>query len=260
MTTTPRAARWLPFGTPNPAAPRLFCFPHAGASAAAFGGWQRLAGDGIAVCPVQPPGRAERYREPAYRDVGAFVDDLLGDLGPQFTGRYALFGHSMGALVAFELALRLRADGAVPPAHLFVSGRPAPHLPETRTQLRDLPVDRLVHELRRIGGTPDMVLGDPELLEAFLPLLRADFSVNETYRYRPTGPLPFPLTAFGGERDPRADEPEVRAWAAHTGARFGCRIFPGGHFFTETHAAELVGIMRAELLSPGSASTGGRAA
>jgi medium-chain acyl-[acyl-carrier-protein] hydrolase len=251
MTTTPQAGqgiRWLPLGEPALARPRLFCFPHAGASAAAFGGWQRLAGERIAVCPVQPPGRAERYREPAYRDVGAFVDDLVTELGHQFVGHYALFGHSMGALVAFELACRLRAISAPAPVHLFVSGRTAPQLAETRTRLRDLPVDRLIHELRRMGGTPDMLLRDRELLEAFLPLLRADFSVNESYRYRAQDPLAIPLTAFGGRSDPRAEEWEIREWAAQTSERFQCRMFSGGHFYTEEHAADVVGIMRSELL------------
>ncbi|HEU5471207.1 MAG TPA: alpha/beta fold hydrolase [Actinophytocola sp.] len=246
MTTT--GIRWLPLGEPAPAQPRLFCFPHAGASAAAFGGWQALAGERIAVCPVQPPGRAERYREPAYRDVAVFVDDLISQLGHQFTGHYALFGHSMGALVAFELTRRLRAIGAPAPVHLFVSGRTAPHLAETRTPLRDLPVDRLIHELRRMGGTPDMLLRDRELLEAFLPLLRADFSVNETYRYRPQAALAIPLTAFGGHHDPRAEEWEIREWATQTSARFQCRMFPGGHFYTDQHAADVIGIMRSELL------------
>jgi surfactin synthase thioesterase subunit len=249
MTTASTSTRWLPMGTPAPEAPRLFCFPHAGASAATFATWQRLAGQGIAVCPIQPPGRAERYREPAFRDVGAFVDDLVGELESQFTGRYALFGHSMGALVVFELTRRLRAIGATPPVHVFVSGRPAPQLPESRTPLRDLPVNRFVQELKRIGGTPDVLLRDPELLEAFLPLLRADFSVNETYRYRLEEPLGIPLTAFGGERDPRADVAEIREWAVQTSARFEHRIFPGGHFFTEQFAGELVQTMRAELLS-----------
>jgi medium-chain acyl-[acyl-carrier-protein] hydrolase len=246
---SPSQTRWLPLGEPATAQPRLFCFPHAGASAATFTSWQKLAGEGIKVCPVQPPGRAERFREPAYRDVNAFVDDLVNQLGHQFTGRYALFGHSMGALVVFELTRRLRAIGATLPVHLFVSGRPAPQLPEARTPLRDLPVDRFVQELRRIGGTPDVLLRDPELLEAFLPLLRADFSVNETYRYRLEEPLGIPLTAFGGERDPRAGAQEIRDWAVQTSARFDHRIFPGGHFFTEQYAAELVETMRAALLS-----------
>lgn len=249
MTTASTSTRWLPLGTPSPEAPRLFCFPHAGASAATFASWQKLAGHEIAVCPIQPPGRAERYREPAFRDVSTFVDDVVAELNPQFTGRYALFGHSMGALVVFELVRRLRALGVTPPVHVFVSGRPAPQLPESRTPLRDLPVDRLVLELRRIGGTPDILLKDPELLDAFLPLLRADFSVNETYRYRLEEPLAIPLTAFGGERDPRADVAEIREWGVQTTARFSHRIFAGGHFFTETFGGELVRTMRTELLS-----------
>lgn len=240
-------ARWLPFGEPEQAATRLYCLPHAGASAASFAGWQRIAGSAITICPVQPPGRAERFREAPYRDVAAFVDGLIADLGHQFRGRYALFGHSMGALVVFELARRLRSTGAEQPLHLFVSGRPAPQLADRRLALRDLPTNQLIGELRRIGGTPDMLLRDPELLEAFLPLMRADFAVNEDYRYREEDPMAVPLTAFGGRVDPRADESELRAWAAQTSGRFDCHVYPGGHFFAERHADHMLDIIRAEL-------------
>ena len=162
MTTASTSTRWLPLGTPSPEAPRLFCFPHAGASAATFASWQKLAGHEIAVCPIQPPGRAERYREPAFRDVSAFVDDVVAELNPQFTGRYALFGHSMGALVVFELVRRLRALGVTPPVHVFVSGRPAPQLPESRTPLRDLPVGG-VEEAREHCADRLLLLLDVEL-------------------------------------------------------------------------------------------------
>ncbi len=247
---TRQSTRWLPFGTPDPAATRVFCFPHAGASAAAFAPWQRLAGhgsDGVVYCPAQPPGRAERLREQPHRDVQSFVDDVVSSLRDQFTGTYALFGHSMGALVVFELARRLREVGLPQPAHVFVSGRPAPQLPEKRLRLRDLPTGRLVVELRRMGGTPDLLLRDPELLEAFLPMMRADFSVNEDYAYHEEEPLHIGLTALGGWTDPRATEPELRGWSAQTSARFACHLFPGGHFFAEQHAGQVLDIIRDEL-------------
>lgn len=245
--STTQTSRWLPFGTPDTGATRVFCFPHAGASAAAFAPWQRLADPAVTICPAQPPGRAERLREQPHRDVQSMVDDAVSSLRDQFTGRYALYGHSMGALVVFELARRLRELGLPQPAHVFVSGRPAPQLPEKRLQLRDLPTGQLVGELRRMGGTPDMLLRDPELLEAFLPMMRADFSVNEAYTYRDEAPLSVGLTALGGWSDPRATEPELRSWSAQTSSRFACHLFVGGHFFAEQHAGQVLELIRDEL-------------
>ncbi|MPZ81176.1 MAG: alpha/beta fold hydrolase [Actinophytocola sp.] len=246
-TPTTQGTRWLPFGAPSTAETRVFCFPHAGASAAVFAQWQRIVGESIRICPAQPPGRAERLREEPHRDVRSMVDDVVSSLDSQFTGTYALFGHSMGALVVFELARRLRSIGAPPPAHVFVSGRPAPQLPEKRLQLRDLPIPRLVGELRSMGGTPDLLLRDPELLEAFLPMMRADFSVNEAYAYRVEPPLSVGLSALGGWADPRATEPELRGWSAQTSSRFACHLFPGGHFYAEQHAGQVLDIIRDEL-------------
>lgn len=247
------ARRWLPFGPPTgdgraqPA--KLFCFPHSGAGAASYARWRRSARDRIVVCPVQPPGRAERYKETPYRNMVSYVDDLVRDVGPHFTGTYALYGHSVGALVAFEVARRLRAVGAEPPAHLFVSGRTAPHAPSGRVPLGSRTDDSLVAELRRMGGTPDMFLDEPELLAMFLPVLRADLAVNDQYRYRDEEPLPIPVTAFGGRTDPQVTEAELRMWAEQTSSRFTLRMFPGGHFFVEPHAGELVDLVCAALPS-----------
>jgi medium-chain acyl-[acyl-carrier-protein] hydrolase len=238
---------WLPFGAPATSEPRLFCFPHAGGGVTSYAGWRKLAAPGLTVCPIQPPGRAERHRHRPHHAVESYVDALLADVGDQFTGHYALFGHSVGALVAFRLACRLQAEGRPLPVHLFVSGRAAPHLPDTRPQLRDLPTGALIPHLRRMGGTPDVFLDDPELLEVFLPLLRADFAVNETYRHESGTPLAVPLTAFGGESDPRADVAELRAWGELTGARFDVHTYPGGHFYLERHVTTMLEVIRRSL-------------
>lgn len=240
-------AAWLPGGEPPTSATRVFCFPHAGGGAASFAGWP--SHPDVTVCPVEPPGRAGRFREPAHSSVESCVDDLLAGLGHQFTGRYAFFGHSVGALVAYRLTRRLRAVGATPPAHLFVSGRAAPHLPYARPVLHDLPVTELVPQLRRMGGTPDVILDDPALLDVFLPVLRADFSVNETYRHEPGLPLPIPLTAFGGAEDTRADAEELHAWSALTSGAFAVHTYPGGHFYLERHAASVLEVITRSLAS-----------
>ncbi|MER7055096.1 MULTISPECIES: alpha/beta fold hydrolase [unclassified Streptomyces] len=233
----------LPFGEPPPAAPRLFCFPSAGASAAAFAPWRSLVGEGVRVCPVQPPGRAERFREAPYDRCDQLVGHLAAALSEQFTGTYALYGHSMGALVAFELAREIRRMDAGPPVHLFVSGRAAPQLPDTRRPLRDLPADELIGEVAGMGGTPEAVLREKDLMALLLPLLRADLGVNETYQYRPEPLLDVPLTVFGGQEDPRADRTELLAWESLTRARFRSHMFPGGHFFINDRPQELLETM-----------------
>lgn len=254
QSTSRPAKAWLPFGEVQPSQPRLYCFPNAGAGAASFAPWRRLAPSGIEICPVQLPGRAERFRESPYDRIDPLVSEVVSTFGDQFTGPYVLFGHSVGALVVFEIAHRLRAIGAQPPVHLFVSGRSAPQLPNTRKLLADLPTDELLDELRHMGGTPDEVLRDKELMAALLPVVRADAAVNEVYRYRHTVPLDIPLTVFGGRRDSRADEDQLRAWESLTSASFDIRMFPGGHFFVHEYAQELLNIM-AQPLAPDLAAT-----
>lgn len=243
QSTSQGARAWLPFGEVQPSQPRLYCFPNAGAGAANFATWRRLAPSGIAVCPVQLPGRAERFRERPYNRIDPLVSDLVSELRHHFDGPYVLYGHSLGALVAFETVHRLRAVGAQQPLHLFVSGRAAPQLPNTRKLLADLPTDELIEELRHMGGTPNEVLYNKELMAVLLPLVRADAAVNEVYAYRHEVPLDIPLTVLGGRRDDRADEDSLRAWKDLTNASCDIRMYPGGHFFINEHAQELLNIM-----------------
>lgn len=235
-------AAWLPLCSPEPGRPRLFCVPNAGAAATSYAGWQAHARNGVQVCAVQLPGRAERYGEPPYADAGSLVDALLDAVGDGFIGEFALFGHSMGAAVVFELARRLTADGR-DPAHVFVSGRAAPHLAEPNRALRALPLDALVAELRVIGGTPEEILRERELMERLQVLLRADFAVNETYRCPADEPITAPLTVLGGDRDPRASVASLHAWAPLTTGPFEVRVYPGAHFYLNDRPAELMALM-----------------
>lgn len=232
--------RWFPFGTADDSRTRLLCLPHAGAGASTFVPWRsRLAPD-IGVCPVQLPGRETRLSEPPYGRLCDLVADLLPVLLPMANRPMALFGHSMGALVAFEIARSMRAGGLPMPVHLFVSGRTAPQVPDTHQALHRLSSADLVAELRALGGTPDEVLSDPVVMARVLPFLRADFTLNEDYAFPAEPPLPLPVTVYGGTRDPRATEPELAAWSAVTASSFTLHMVSGGHFAVFENADEVL--------------------
>lgn len=224
--------RWLLREPNQHARLRLFCFPHAGAGASAYRAWPApLAADGFDVCPVQLPGRENRLGEPAHRAIEPLVEELVDGIAHHLDRPYALFGHSMGALVAFELARSLRQRGAALPWHLFASGRIAPQREDPRPKLHDLADAGLLARVMELGGVPSELRAAPELMAFQLPLLRADLAVNENYRHSAESPLAVPITAFGGERDPKTDDAEIRGWAEQTSAGFTMRTLPGGHFF-----------------------------
>jgi medium-chain acyl-[acyl-carrier-protein] hydrolase len=152
-------------------------------------------------------------------------------LRPYLDLPYAFFGHSMGALISFELARQLRRHHQVTPTHIFVSGRQAPQLPDTTPAIHHLPAPEFVARLRRLNGTPDEVLHNAELMGLILPTLRADFAVCETYVYTPDAPFDCSISAFGGLQDDDVDRDALAAWQAQTRRSFTLRLFPGNHFF-----------------------------
>jgi medium-chain acyl-[acyl-carrier-protein] hydrolase len=209
---------------------RLFCLPFAGGGASAYYRWTTRLSAGIEVARVHLPGRETRLREPLFNRLKPLVDNLVEELLPWIDGPFALFGHSMGALLVFELARGLRRHGLLP-IHLFVSGYRAPQLPSSQLPFSHLPDAEFIDSVRRYGGLPDLVAQNEELLEIFLPILRADFAMTETYIYQEESPLECPLTAFGGLSDPKVDHEKILAWNIHTSLRFNTHFFPGGHFF-----------------------------
>lgn len=221
---------WLPFGTCPDARIRLLCLPHAGAGASAYRSWGRGLPGYIGVCPVQPPGRERRYRDQPLGSAAAIVGLLAPEILAGVAAPYAIFGHSTGALCAFELAREIRRLGGPEPAHLFVAGRRAPQLPIKRTAIGGLSVAGLAALLRQLGGTPEEVLQSPELLGRLQPLLAADFEVNENYAYSPQPPLDVPITAFAATRDDGRGPAEMSGWAEHTAAGFRLHALDGGHF------------------------------
>ncbi len=229
---------------------RLFCFPYAGAGAAAFRDWDRGLPAELEVAAVRLPGRESRFLEEPYQALEPLIAALCDEVMARHRDvPFAFFGHSLGALVAYELTCALHERGAPLPAHLFASGRVAPHLKDPDGDVHRMSDAQLVVELRERGQTPEEILENEELLEMLLPAVRADFAVAELYQPRHQPPLPLPLTAFGGAEDPDVPEYAVRAWAEHTRAAFSSRMFPGGHFFLDEQRAPLLRAI-AEQLAP----------
>ncbi len=238
---TAAGSSWVVRTEPNPAARlRLICFAHAGGGSSAFADWPRALPDDVEVCAVRLPGRESRIFQPAYTDVEDLLPDLTAALADHCRPPYALFGHSMGALIAFSFARRLRELGAPAPDHLVVSGRRAPQLAHNRPLIHHLPQDQFLDRIRELGGTPESLLADARVMRLVLPGLRADFQLNDCYTHRPQEPLPVPITAFGGRADPHVDPEGLAAWARQSTGAFTMRMFDGGHFFLHSAQQEVL--------------------
>lgn len=244
----------------RPSATRLFCLPHAGAGASGYWPWASLLAPEVDVVPIELPGRESRYKELPQRSVFDLVADLIDPLSERIGLDFAIFGHSMGALVGYELTRALASRGT-PPRHLFVSGLAAPHLGPTRRDVHLLPEPDLLAVMEELEGTSPEVLAHPELVQLLLPALRADFEVCETYRHPHDAALPVPITVLGGLRDPSVSVREMRAWQDLTSAGFEARFFPGGHFYLHTRRDEIIAALLARLsCTPAGPGDNGRSA
>jgi surfactin synthase thioesterase subunit len=227
---------------------RLFCVPYAGAGASIFRGWANELPPELEVCLIQLPGRESRLRETPYRRLLLAAEDLAQVLRPYLDRPFALFGHSMGALIAFETARALRRASDRNPACLIVSGRRAPHIPDPDTPLHRLPEAAFVQGVQqRYNAIPDVILKDAELMQVFLPTLRADFAMIETYDYADDHPLDCPIVCFGGRQDHRTTQATLDAWRDLTRGPFALRMFPGSHFFLNDQRALFLRALSDEL-------------
>jgi surfactin synthase thioesterase subunit len=224
---------------------RLVCLPHAGGSATFFLPVAAALGPRVDVVALQYPGRQDRRAERPIDDMAVLADQVHGILRRQPELPTTLFGHSMGAILGFEVTRRLEADGH-PPVRLFVSGRrgPATYRDE-KIHLRD--DDGILAEVRKMSGTAASVLGDDEIMRAALPALRADYKATETYACAPGITVSCPITTLTGDSDPKTTADEAGAWAEHTTGAFELHVFAGGHFFLTDHAGDIVELIRERL-------------
>jgi len=244
---TDLATPWLVRPRPNPgAALRLVCFPYGGAGTTVFRTWPAALPADVEVVAVELPGRESRSREPRFERLAPLVAALTDAVAPRLDTPFAIYGHSLGSLVGFGFARELRRRGLPGPRHLFVSGRRAPQLPE-RTELATLPDREMAAALRRMGGIPDVVFAEPDLLAWYLPIIRDDVRISELEVIADDAPLPCPITAFGGLADDLATPAEIEAWRSQTSAAFDHELFPGGHFFLQTARDRFLGSLARRL-------------
>ncbi|MEK8169234.1 alpha/beta fold hydrolase [Streptomyces sp. M19] len=231
----------------SPAAPfQMFCLPHAGGNAVGYHQWKRRFAPWVRVCPVELPGHGTRVREPFATDLDVLLDDITASVVERVDGPYVIFGHSLGGLLAFELARALEALDTVPegPGRCWSAAA-------TRRRCRTAATARPSAErdpaggLRALDGVPADLLAAPHVLELFLPPLRADLTLAEQYHRRPGGPLSCPVHVFAGDRDPVVDDAGLRAWSAETTRSCQVSRVPGGHMVLRE--PELMGEVEAAL-------------
>ncbi len=237
---------WLPLCNPQ-AKFRLFCFPYAGGGASLYRLWSRLLPADVDVCPVHLPGRETRLPEPLFTHLIPLIEAGAQALSPYCDVPFAFFGHSMGALISFEMARSLRRHQRLTPVHLFVSAYRAPQLPLSREMIHHLAAPEFLRSVFRMGGTPSDVLLNKELVDLFLPILRADFTLYETYTYSEEEPFQCALSVFGGERDLLVSIQELRAWQQQSSGPFALYMLPGNHFFIQSSQQLLLQIIAREL-------------
>lgn len=234
-----------------PAALRLYCFPYAGAGHTVFQHWRTQLADEIELALIKLPGRGARFSEPHANSLGELAEALAQAIADAQEGpeHFAFFGHSMGALLAFETARALQKRGLSPRA-LLVSARTAPVAHGWRERLSDLPDAAFLEIIRSMNGLPQEVFANPEWLALFLPIIRADFALCENYRYRPGLPLACPIHVVAGRDDASVPLALLDGWAGETLAGCQSRLFAGGHFYLFEHEAELLELMQRQLCPP----------
>ncbi|HEX7288897.1 MAG TPA: alpha/beta fold hydrolase [Candidatus Angelobacter sp.] len=247
---SPSGSRWFERLSPSRAPRfRFFCFPYAGGSADVYRNWQQWFPEQLDICLVHLPGRGKNMGKRAFSSLVPLVAEIADHITLLTDIPYALYGHSMGALISFELARELSRRQEKGPERLFVSGCRAPQCPIDEPFLFKLPGNAFLDALKKLNGTPKEVFENPELMELVIDLLRADFEVVETYQYRPEQPLSCPIIVYGGTEDGHVPAEACHQWQKQTTASCTVRMFPGDHFFVRNAGLEFGNAFRRDVLS-----------
>ncbi|GAU67592.1 thioesterase [Streptomyces sp. NBRC 110611] len=240
---------WIRRFHPAPdSAVQLVCLPHAGGSASAYFRMSEALAPSVEVLAVQYPGRQDRRWEAPARSVDELARSVAGALKGRLDRPVAVFGHSMGAAVAFELTRLLEREHGAPPVALFASGRRAPSCVRQEEPLRTASDDDVVAEMKRLSGTDARILEDADLLRIFLPVIRADYAVAGSYRCEPGARVRCPVTVLVGDADPEAGLEEARTWREHTSGDFEMHVYPGGHFYLDDYRSSVANVVSDVLL------------
>ena len=241
MSAREQASAWLdPRRTNRGGEHKLLCLPYAGGASALFWTWQEHLPSCIDVAPILLPGRDRRRRDPSIESIQALAKKLVGGLEAELQSAFSIFGHSMGALLAFELCHALRARGLPQPEQLFVAGFRSPELPDRNPILHGLPEPEFVKALELLGATPPEILEFEGILALLLPTIRGDLKLVETYRWKERARLSLPITALCSRADPLVSIEEMQPWEQHTTADFALVQLEGGHFFLESARDEIL--------------------
>ena len=224
----------------------LFCFPFAGGNKYSYNHFLPFAAKKIKIIPLELPGRGARMREPFITNMNEMVSDLYKIIVHDLSKPYAFYGHSMGAVLAFLMVKRIVNDNLTPPVYLFVSGKEAPSVSNKNPIRHLMPREEFIAELREMGGSPEQLLDDDELMNFFEPVLRADFQAMELYEYEKTSPLQIPVLAMIG-LDEDITEEEVQAWQEETIQKIEIMKFEGKHFFIFNYSKEIMALINKRL-------------
>jgi surfactin synthase thioesterase subunit len=229
---------------------KLFCLPYAGGSVMVYSKWQKYLHDSVDTCPLELSGRGRRFEEPFYNNIEEAVSDLYQSIQDQLDNApYVFFGHSMGSLLVYELIFKIRENKRREPLHTFISGKNPPHITENNRKLHKLPDREFMEEIIKLGGTPNEILKEPELLSLVIPILKADYKLLETYQWTPKNDnINCGLTVFGGTEDADVNIKDLAEWRQYTSREFNLYQFGGGHFFINEKTADIVEIINQTLI------------
>jgi medium-chain acyl-[acyl-carrier-protein] hydrolase len=234
---------FIPFKQEKNAYLRLFCFHYSGGSASAFRQWSTDVIGDVELIAIQLPGREERFNEPLLNNISQIVNNLCWHFNNYLDKPFIFFGHSTGALIAFEFVRALRRKGMPKPEHLVISGTKAPQVPLKKQPIHDLPNLKFIEELKKYNGIADYIIENEELMSIFMPTIRADFCISETYKYTSEEPLTCPMTVLGGLSDDTVDLDDLIQWKEQTSSLFKYHLLFGDHFFVNTSYEEVIKIV-----------------